>query len=216
MIPLYASRNQEYRKQVCRFGSEKRRPLTRREEVPGPGAYSDRSESAGKGISIKGKYREQRASDIPGPGAYTTDLSVGKDGKRGPNYSFTRDKKGLKIAGSEAPGPGNYAPQVSSLTSLGNKFGTDSKSARSLYDSPGPGAYDPKRPTSAKTAVLTSRHSTKNTEIVPGPGAYSPQVSPKAPQYSVGAAARGEPGDKAGIPGPGQYDIRPSSASAPK
>jgi len=184
--------------------------------VPGPGAYSDRGESAGKGISITGKHREQRASEVPGPGAYAAELVAGKEGKRGPNFSFTRDKKGLIIAGSEAPGPGNYAPHTSSLTSLGNKFGTGSKTTRSTLDHPGPGAYDPNRPVSASAAVLTSRHTMKNTEVVPGPGAYSPQVSPKAPQYSVGSAARGEPGDKSGLPGPGQYDTRPSSAPAPK
>lgn len=153
---------------------------------------------------------------MPGPGAYTAELATGKEGKRGPNYSFTRDKKGLKIVGSEAPGPGNYAPSTSSLTSLGNKFGTSSKSARSLLDHPGPGAYDPNRPVSASAAVLTSRHPMKSTEVVPGPGAYSPQVTPKAPQYSVGSAARGEPGDKSGLPGPGQYDTRSSSVPAPK
>ena len=206
------SRSLGLRKVHFRFGTGSRRPLTKHDTVPGPGAYSDRSEPAGPQISIKGKYNDFRPSEIPGPGAYNSDQSIARQAANSPHYSFTRDKKGLKIAGSDAPGPANYAQTGSPFTTQGSKFGTDSKSPRVNNENPGPGAYDPKRPASAGGVVIASRHPTKPPDAVPGPSAYSPQLaSPKTPQYSIGSAPR-EGRSQSGIPGPGHYDDRSLSA----
>ena len=154
---------------------------------------------------------------MPGPGAYDAH-SVSMVVDNSPFVSFPKEKKGLNLSFNDVPGPGAYTQQRKADASPQWKFGSQSKDTYRPSEAPGPGAYEAKAPKSkGGAAIITSRHSVEKKEAVPGPGTYEPTLGKKAPQYSVGSGPRGDLSNRAGEPGPGQYEAdRPSSATAPK
>ena len=150
---------------------------------------------------------------MPGPGQYDQRTSA-VVAELGPNWSFAKDEKGLRLGKKGVPGPGEYNPRADEPAQFGS-FGASPRTQLTGKGGPGPGQYDLPSTNDKASFSLTSRMQPGKKEPRPGPGAYNPVFSTTAPQFSIASGPRttSKPGD---IPGPGQYNPRLSPSPTTK
>ena len=196
------------------------------EDVPGPGAYDvvgapddgDVRGSRNKGFTFGGKVGVDWASagpgrDAPAVGKYFRDLdklggdvrdSVKGPGGRGPAFSFGTAPARPRDDPTTGPGPGDY-----------HRDGDDDTNANDAKTE-----KDAKTKSNRSGFTFGYRREPGDGGVGPGPGAYQPNVFPEdddpdalrqgpaftlAPKLRVGGAVDVS-GDKARVPGPGEYD----------
>lgn len=131
---------------------------------------------------------------------------------------------------SRTPGPGAYrVARKMGAAGKGLPRATEERALKwQQYDTPGAGAYEPRRPASARTpsAAFSSRtargHVRKST--VPGPGAYGGPTTDDASSSkrqirrsaSFGSSARRFKDEATGRPGPGAYALPLRTAKGAK
>ena len=140
---------------------------------------------------------------MPGPGAYD-----GNVGGNGPAYSMGH-RGGNQGAGSIAPGPGNYDPNIDAMKQRAPGVGM-SKGPRSNFkagDGPAPGDYN-YQPKQGGGFSMGIKPKDRGIGDAPGPGAYDgdfSKVREKAPGVKMGNPSPSK-GFAADTPGPGNYD----------
>lgn len=158
--------------------------------VPGPGSYEQTSKIqniASPGYRIGSAKRDglYKDSTTPGPGSYGTRPTSAFNKESGPKYGFgTANRDELAGMSRTLPGPGAYEH-------------------KGMFESPvkgGGASIVPRRPDSA---IFSAGRT-------PGPGAYTVNTNLKtttSPAYRMGSASR-DTKERAGAPGPGNYDPR--------
>lgn len=124
-----------------------------------------------------------------------------------------KDKSGL-----DAPGPGNYDPDIGAQKprAPGAKMGTGGRAGLKGVDGPAPGDYNVDQ--KGKGGItMGARLKGKDGDNMPGPGAYSGDVNKvkgRAPGTKFGSPSK-KSKLAADTPGPGNYDqpgfINPSA-----
>jgi hypothetical protein len=199
------------------FGRESRQSLSKKDLIPGPGVYDATiNPSAFKKspeISFGKEIVKFVPSNIPGPGKYTPKQS--SIDERG--IIFAKEKRDM-IKENEVPGPGNYnvAPfyKISKSTF---RFGTEPKGKNERIDSPGPGAYNPVKPSLISNVALPhAPRSADPRSEVPGPGKYN--IKNTNWDKNVLRFIRLETKERvlSANVGPGMYDIPHSIPDVPK
>jgi len=124
-----------------KMGTDKRRPLSARNQNPGPGNYTISSGKSGPAFGLRGRNVILNGDKTPGPGQYqprpenvrptSARCKFGSENRRGP--------KGVK----NVPGPGqyNYSKEKLAKASPAYGFGTGKRSKKNNQGSPGPGSY---------------------------------------------------------------------------
>ena len=118
------------------------RSTERRHDVPGPGAYEQKSRLEGPKPVISGRHAQSIQNFVPGPGQYNPDDRARKAATAFKYTMAGRPSSAVRTSG--APGPGSYDLRVNKINK-GVRFGKDTR--KGLGDTatravPGPGAYD--------------------------------------------------------------------------
>lgn len=183
-------------------------------EVPGPGAYTDnyvRPHSTAPIIGSAKKGMKIETGQTPGPGAY----EVIQKAVEGPKFSMKgRD---LKEHDDGIPGPGYYDQDVNNVNAKDRapayKLGTAARiEEKKVALNPGPGQYDTRSKELGPQWGFGSESRSKDLKAEnPGPGAYDLPGSLSKNGFSI--AGRKQDTIKDNFPGPGSYDInnRPKS-----
>lgn len=171
-----------------------------------------------------------------GPGSYDLEYHLPANNSRAP-FNTTGVRPPLNVSDPRIPGPGNYHdfydPPVyadygkKGITSVPFTSATDRFRSAAADDTPGPGQYDlvgnwptkrGKR-THAFTVPASRSLVVEDQQPASGPGYYNPNYSasyrknPKAAHFAKYSSRDGDlsgtgPGAaKAGVPGPGSYDL---------
>jgi len=202
-----------------RFGSSTRDGLYRSGDSPGPGSYSARANTIGKGSTPKYRFgTSDRSQDdistrgLPGPGAYNYRSEFGDTGK-GMSLVPRRSENDLLTSGA-IPGPGAYNVNLKNKHSQpAYRIGSASRDSlsRDNREVPGPGNYN-FRNTNIGTNVrigTSVRQPLNPLRNVPGPGTYSYRTKiGEGPKFVMNP--RREDVTKSqndrGMPGPGAYN----------
>jgi hypothetical protein len=207
-----------------RFGNSTRDALNRSTDSPGPGQYSDRGNTLGKGTAPRYRFgtSERSADDIssrgqPGPGAYNYRTDFGGTGK-GTTLVPRRSENELFGTGA-IPGPGAYNVNLKNKRSdPAYRIGSASRDSlsRGRDNVPGPGNYNLKNMNNgAKYRIGTSvREPLNAVRNVPGPGTYGYKSKVgEGPKYVMNPRrddVTKSQNDRS-MPGPGAYNPNLSS-----
>lgn len=107
------------------------------------------------------------------------------------------------------PNPLTYNSNYSTFNNGGITIGHEKrKGLENSSVSPGPGAYEPKKPHGDRIYSIPKSQSTSKLKDGPGPGSYDPKVFYNSQYQAIGINKdKRKPfyDEKQGVPGPGQY-----------
>lgn len=184
------------------FGTEKRRPVSASQSMPGPGSYSIPNAREGPQYSMSARNIRRGRESTPGPGQYNQKSKTVRENT--PSFSMGKARRGSKDMKNTFPGPGAYR-STGDLDGPKYGFGTESRAKEYRGASPGPGAYSITSSQDRKAFSMSGRRNSVSKFDTPGPGAYDQSSHLLSPSYRFGTGGRGSTAHGKDIPGPGSY-----------